>query len=238
LDSSARYVNIGLSLDTNINNENNDVQTYSFNEFHIYDKYNTTPYNISSFLSLLGIENFQDIFTKKFIENWNIIFITRPPINRLLTGFIEIVDFMFANSSGDLFFKHLIEKYYAIYIDYNETPSLRNLNQSYKSNQILNEYVKIFDNSFFEDEHLSYWNTFVYNLTKNTPIYNQITFLDLDDKLHMERFPQTDIPESNRSYINSWIHSESSYASDLIRKSKVYLSMETYFYNKLLKNKI
>jgi hypothetical protein len=225
-----KYINVELSLVKPINSES----IHTFNEFNLNIKYES-GYTIDDFLNLIEVKNFKDIFTKSFTEKYNIIFVTRNPIKRLLTGFIEVVDSMFSRYNNDLFFKYLVERHYSIYFNHSDTPSIRNLIPLDKSNKILNEYVELFDNSFFEDEHISYWNTFVYNTTKSTPIYDKITFLDLDNPNDMMQFGEFIDGESNTSIINNWIHFNESSVSKLLNKSKVYLSMESYFYKKLLK---
>ena len=92
----------------------------------------------------------------------------------------------------------------------------------------------MFDSSWFEDEHISYWNLFVYDFIKNTPIYDDISIINLDSIEDMSTFPEFDKSTTNTKSIDSWAYSEDSEVDKLMNKCKVYLSIENNFNKKLL----
>lgn len=224
------YIDVRL----NYLNSNSEIPIeHTFNDIGILLKSENTV-DINSFLNKIGVSNFKDIFTKSFIKNYNIIFVVRNPLKRLFSGYIEIVDSIFGDSSNNVFFKYLVERYYNIRFESLDFISLRSNLQSHQTNIILNEFTNLFDSSWFEDEHISYWNLFVYDFIKNTPIYDDISIINLDSIEDMSTFPEFDKSTTNTKSIDSWAYSEDSEVDKLMNKCKVYLSIENNFNKKLL----
>ena len=224
------YIDVRL----NYLNSNSEIPIeHTFNDIGILLKGENTV-DINSFLNKIGVSNFKDIFTKSFIKNYNIIFVVRNPLKRLFSGYIEIVDSIFGGSSNNVFFKYLVERYYNIRFESLDFISLRSNLQSHQTNIILNEFTNLFDSSWFEDEHISYWNLFVYDFIKNTPIYDDISIINLDSIEDMSTFPEFDKSTTNTKSIDSWAYSEDSEVDKLMNKCKVYLSIENNFNKKLL----
>ena len=48
---------------------------------------------------ILDIDDIQSITTNKISKNWHWVFVTRNPIIRLLSGFVELVDSMLSDIS-------------------------------------------------------------------------------------------------------------------------------------------
>lgn len=224
------YIDVRLNY---LNNNSEIPIEHTFNDIGILLK-GENAVDINSFLNKIGVSNFKDIFTKSFIKNYNIIFVVRNPLKRLFSGYIEIVDSIFGDSSNNVFFKYLVERYYNIRFESLHLPSIRSNLLSYQNNMILNEFTNLFDSSWFEDEHISYWNLFVYDFIKNTPIYDDISVINLDSIEDMSTFPEFDKSTTNTKSIDSWAYSEDSEVGKLMNKCKVYLSIENNFNKKLL----
>lgn len=224
------YIDVRLNY---LNNNSEIPIEHTFNDIGILLK-GENAVDINSFLNKIGVSNFKDIFTKSFIKNYNIIFVVRNPLKRLFSGYIEIVDSIFGDSSNNVFFKYLVERYYNIRFESLHLPSIRYNLPSHQNNMILNEFTNLFDSSWFEDEHISYWNLFVYDFIKNTPIYDDISVINLDSIEDMSTFPEFDKSTTNTKSIDSWAYSEDSEVGKLMNKCKVYLSIENNFNKKLL----
>jgi hypothetical protein len=237
-DISFDKINLNQRNSINITIHNNEYRNNDNLEYNFFN-YNFEVYNsdklidINQFLKILNADNFGDIFSDKVIENFNYVFITRNPLDRLFTGFFEKVDSIVGGLQLDyhgLFIYDIIKKQLGI-DDYN---SLHNLSQD-KINLILNEFALSINYRLLNDEHLSLWNYFLIQFLHETNLYNKVQIIDLNDSSKMSIFNKIDQP-SNKPWLSKWLSDENNkhYIDTMLLNLKPYMDLEIQSYNKLL----
>jgi hypothetical protein len=237
-DISFDKINLNQRNSINITIHNNEYRTNENLEYNFFN-YNFEVYNsdklidINQFLKILNVDNFSDIFSDKVIENFNYVFITRNPLDRLFTGFFEKVDSIVGVLQLDdhgLFIYDIIKKQLGI-DDYN---SLHNLSQD-KINLILNEFALSINYKLLNDEHLSLWNYFLIQFLHETNLYNKVQIIDLNDSSKMSIFNKIDQP-SNKPWLSKWLSDENNkeYIDTMLLNLKPYMDLEIQSYNELL----
>jgi hypothetical protein len=238
-DISFDKINLNQRNSINITIHNNEYRTNNNLEYNFFN-YNFEVYNsdklidINQFLKLLNVDNFVDIFSDKVIENFNYVFITRNPLDRLFTGFFEKVDSILGILQLDyhgLFIYDIIKKQFGIN-DYN---SLHNLSQD-KINLILNEFALSINYRLLNDEHLSLWNYFLIEFLHETNLYNKVQIIDLNDSSKMNIFNKIDQP-SNKPWLSKWLSdvNNKDYIDTMLLNLKPYMDLEIQSYNELLR---
>jgi len=237
-DISFDKINLNQRNSINITIHNNEYRTNDNLEYNFFN-YNFEVYNsnklidINQFLKILNADNFGDIFSDKVIENFNYVFITRNPLDRLFTGFFEKVDSIVGVLQLDyhgLFIYDIIKKQLGI-DDYN---SLHNLSQD-KINLILNEFALSINYKLLNDEHLSLWNYFLIQFLHETNLYNKVQIIDLNDSSKMNIFNKISQP-SNKPWLSKWLSDENNkeYIDTMLLNLKPYMDLEIQSYNELL----
>ena len=237
-DISSDILDVTQKNSINITIHNNEYRTNENLEYNFFN-YNFEVYNsdklidINQFLKILNVDNFSDIFSDKVIENFNYVFITRNPLDRLFTGFFEKVDSIVGVLQLDyhgLFIYDIIKKQLGI-DDYN---SLHNLSQD-KINLILNEFALSINYRLLNDEHLSLWNYFLIQFLHETNLYNKVQIIDLNDSSKMSIFNKIDQP-SNKPWLSKWLSDENNkeYIDTMLLNLKPYMDLEIQSYNELL----
>jgi hypothetical protein len=237
-DISSDILDVTQKNSINITIHNNEYRTNKNLEYNFFN-YNFEVYNsdklidINQFLKILNVDNFSDIFSDKVIENFNYVFITRNPLDRLFTGFFEKVDSIVGVLQLDyhgLFIYDIIKKRFDI-DDYN---SLHNLPQD-KINLILNEFALSINYRLLNDEHLSLWNYFLIQFLHETNLYNKVQIIDLNDSSKMNIFNKIDQP-SNKPWLSKWLSDVNNkhYIDTMLLNLKPYMDLEIQSYNELL----
>jgi hypothetical protein len=237
-DISSDILDVTQKNSINITIHNNEYRTNDNLEYNFFN-YNFEVYNsdklidINQFLKILNADNLGDIFSDKVIENFNYVFITRNPLDRLFTGFFEKVDSIVGALQLDyhgLFIYDIIKKQLGI-DDYN---SLHNLSQD-KINLILNEFALSINYRLLNDEHLSLWNYFLIQFLHETNLYNKVQIIDLNDSSKMSIFNKIEQP-SNKPWLSKWLSDENNkeYIDTMLLNLKPYMDLEIQSYNKLL----
>jgi hypothetical protein len=189
--------------------------------------------DISEFNSLLKIDKISDIFSDKLMNNFNYVFITRNPLDRLFTGFFEkvgsIISVHLSNNNGDFLF-NIIKNYFTLdeFNEFNKLPYE-------KINLILNEFALSINHKLLNDEHLSLWNYFLIEFLKKSNLYDKVQIIDLNDTLKMSMFTNINQP-SNKPWLSKWLSNENNknYIDTMLLNLKPYMDLEIQSYNKLL----
>jgi hypothetical protein len=189
--------------------------------------------NEQQFYDLLKIDKICDIFSDKVMKNYNYVFITRNPLDRLFTGFFEKIGSIISVLETDThnqFLFNIIKNYFGItdYTDFN------NLSQD-KINLVLNQFALSINYKLLNDEHLSLWNYFLIQFLHETNLYNKVQIIDLNDSSKMNIF--TNIPQpSNKPWLSKWLFDDNNkhYIDTMLLNLKPYMDLEIQSYNKLL----
>jgi hypothetical protein len=217
-------------IDKRPNSVDIDLQ---YNKKYEYDVSENSIITKSEFFSLLDISSFDELFSESFLKNYNLIFIIRDPLKRFFTGFVELIDWYYGFLMADRVSRWMFEKHFKINIGKKPYYNLRTDLKTESINKILNEFASIPDEKYLNDEHLSNWNTFVYNFINDLQITNKVKIIDLDDKKDMEFFPIKWQP-SNKEILHNWLNRENNfYISQLMKFVEVKLSVDQLSYEKL-----
>lgn len=158
----------------------------------------------NEFLDILNIQNIEHITNKEFSEKWNLFFVTRNPLIRLLSGFTELVDSMLIedNVTDSKGIYDIIHQY----LGNGESFGLKYFTIS-EANQILNYFSKKIHNVITNDEHTSNWNTFInYLLPK---IKGEFKIIDIDNMEDMRIYGKDESDTTNKNVYLNWLNDES-----------------------------
>lgn len=174
--------------------------------------------SLNEFYEELKIKDVSDIFSVDYAETNKIVFVTRSPIDRFYTGFIEWVDSEFGK--------------------YNNNSELRWHKSQEEIDSVLNEYIRKIDYNVFSDQHMSLWNTFLINFLITNDIKHLVKIVNLNNLSHMQIFKKDYMfgQPSNKSYIDKWLSADTNekFIKELHDKFKFYFDLEIDSYNKLL----
>jgi hypothetical protein len=179
----------------------NDIQFYDYSFEYFKDNSNI---KIDEFLDILNIDNIEDITTNKISKNWHWIFVTRNPIIRLLSGFVELVDSMLSDISliDNNEVVGIISKYMDISNNNNTQFTIKNFNRI-DSDIILNYFSENIYNRIEEDEHTSAWNVFLYYFANK--FNSRFSVIDIDDKYDMQEYHSLSINTTNNTVYKNWL---------------------------------
>lgn len=173
---------------------------------------------LDEFYEELKIKHISDIFSAEYTQANKVVFITRNPVDRFYTGFIEWVDSEFGKVSNGL--------------------QLRGDVSQEQVDSVLNECIRKIDYNIFSDAHMSLWNTFLINFLTTNNIEKYVKIVNLDNPSHMQIFKKDYVFEqpSNKSYLNMWLTNSDNRESieELYNKFKFYFDLEAESYTKLL----
>jgi hypothetical protein len=206
---------------------------YNFLNYMVYPIRSHDLIELYEFNNLLKIDKISDIFSDNVMKNFEYVFITRNPIDRLLTGFFEkigsIINVLEADNHNQFLF-NIIKNHFGIteYTDFN------NLSQD-KINSILNEFALSINYKLLNDEHLSLWNYFLIQFLHETNLYNKVQIIDLNDSSKMNIFNKISQP-SNKPWLSKWLSDENNkeYIDTMLLNLKPYMDLEIQSYNELL----
>jgi len=163
---------------------------------------------IDEFFKLLKIENITDITTKEFSNNWDIIFVIRDPIIRLLSGYTELVDSMLSDYTTieDGIIYNTIDEYAKLSKSNNQQFSLKYFSKP-DSNKVLNYFSNKTEKVIISDEHTSNWNTFIfYFLAKYK---GNLKIIDIDNMNDMNIYGSDGTCISNKNVYLNWLEDNS-----------------------------
>lgn len=198
-NESTRFIEFYVknnTLEKNLNTENR-LKFFDY-DFHFFE--NNKDLSVDDFFNKLGINNITDIFSNRFLDNWEVNLITRDPIIRLLSGFTEIVDSLIGNQIN-LENEEILKRYIS-YDKLNNFSGIRNLPEESLS-PILNDYSKKIYNQIVFDEHTSLWNTFLFYLISKS--HSTPNIIDIDNDIHMKKYPNFNLDISNKSMYLKWL---------------------------------
>ncbi len=158
----------------------------------------------NQFLEILNIQNITDIANKEFSKKWNLFFVIRDPLIRLLSGFTELVDSMLIedNFTDNKSICDIINQY----SHKDELFGLKYFTTS-EANQILNYFSKKIHNVITNDEHTSNWNTFItYLLSK---VNGEFKIIDIDNPTDMRIYGKDESETTNKKVYLNWLNDES-----------------------------
>lgn len=192
------------------------INTFNLNDLNI--KFTvmseTSRTSLDEFYEELKIKNISDVFRTDYVKTNKVVFVTRNPIERFYTGFIEWVD----SEVGIIINKS-------------------NVSQK-EIDLALNEHIKKINYKVFSDEHMSLWNTFLINFITTNNIEKCVQIVNLNEPSHMKIFKKDYVfkQPSNKSYLNMWLQNSDNRKSieELHTKLKFYFDLEMESYNKLL----
>jgi hypothetical protein len=216
------------------NSQGDDIDLYhNFFNYRIYPIRSHDLLELYEFNNLLKIDKISDIFSDKVMKNFEYVFITRNPIDRLLTGFFEKIGSIISvleTDNHNQFLFNIIKNHFGIteYIEFN------NLSQD-KINLILNEFALSINYRLLNDEHLSLWNYFLIEFLHKTNLHNKVQIIDLNDSSKMNIFNKISQP-SNKPWLSNWLSDENNkyYIDTMLLNLKPYMDLEIQSYNKLL----
>lgn len=228
-DNLIKTINLKLFSKKDVTNLDLD---FVFGEYYFTENYGSFIDSYYIFKQL-GIQKWDELFSEKVSKDYKFIFIVRNPIDRFYTGFFEKIDSIIGELEKDsygIFLKNIIiKKYFKL-----STFKLNELTQD-KIDFILNEFAVSVDSKIFNDEHLTFWNTFLLQFVNNNKLQNKIEIIDLNDSQKMNIFNKSDQP-SNKPWLTEWMNNSnnSKYIDEMISNLKPYLDIEMDSYNKLL----
>jgi hypothetical protein len=216
------------------NSQSDEVDLYyNFLNYRLYPIRSHDLLELYEFNNLLKIDKISDIFSDKVMKNFEYVFITRNPIDRLLTGFFEKIGSIINVLETDIhnqFLFNIIKNHFGIteYTDFN------NLSQD-KINLILNEFALSINYKLLNDEHLSLWNNFLIRFLHETNLYNKVKIIDLNDSSKMNIFNKISQP-SNKPWLSKWLTdvNNKDYIDTMLLNLKPYMDLEIQSYNELL----
>jgi hypothetical protein len=193
---------------------------------------------IEEFFGLLKIQNITDITTNEFSNNWHVIFATRDPIIRLLSGYTELVDSMLSDCTKieDATIYNTIDGYAKISKSNNHQFSLKYFSKI-DSNKVLNYFSNKVEGVIISDEHTSNWNTFIFYVLAKCK--GNLKIIDIDNINDMSIYGHDDTGISNKNVYLNWLedHSNDRYIINFFNTLNYFILPEyiNYTYIKSLK---
>jgi hypothetical protein len=203
IDSETKFIEFRVK-NRNLYNHidtDNDIKFYDYSFEYFKDNSNI---KIDEFLDILYIYYIQSITTNKISKNWHWVFVTRNPIIRLLSGFVELVDSMLSDIStiNDNDVVDIISKYMDISKKNNTQFTIKKFNRI-DSDIILNYFSENAYNRIIEDEHTSSWNVFLYYFVNK--FNGKFLVIDIDDKSDMQEYHSLSMDTTNNSVYKNWL---------------------------------
>jgi hypothetical protein len=203
IDSETKFIEFRVK-NRNLYNHidtDNDIKFYDYSFEYFKDNSNI---KIDEFLDILDIDDIQSITTNKISKNWHWVFVTRNPIIRLLSGFVELVDSMLSDIStiNDNDVVDIISKYMDISKKNNTQFTIKKFNRI-DSDIILNYFSENAYNRIIEDEHTSSWNVFLYYFVNK--FNGKFLVIDIDDKSDMQEYHSLSMDTTNNSVYKNWL---------------------------------
>jgi hypothetical protein len=227
LDDTTKYIEFKVKSKVNCTEYeiNNGIEFYDY--IFLYFESNSIL-TTNEFFKILGIENIVEITKQSFSNNWEVVIVTRDPIIRLLSGYVELVDSMLATytSIKDLNIFSIIEAHT------NKCELLGNPFVGLKgfsieeSNKILNYFSNKIEETLISDEHTSNWNSFIfYFLSKYK---SKFIIVDIDNNTDMSNYGNLGTCISNKNIYLNWLNGESNqlYINKLFTKLNYFLVTE------------
>jgi hypothetical protein len=193
---------------------------------------------IEEFFGLLKIQNITDITTNEFSNNWHVIFATRDPIIRLLSGYTELIDSMLSDYTKieDAMIYNTIDGYAKITKSNNHQFSLKYFSKN-DSNKVLNYFSNKVEGVIISDEHTSNWNTFIFYVLAKCK--GNLKIIDIDNINDMSIYGHDDTGISNKNVYLNWLedHSNDRYIINFFNTLNYFILPEyiNYTYIKSLK---
>jgi len=186
--------------------------------------------NSNEFLKLFNAQNINDIFLNK-----EIIFITRNPKDRILTGFFEVIDGYVGSLFYDMKSSFIIKNYFNL----NNISDFKLANMDDLTlSKILNEYAQNVTSEIMSDIHLSCWNFFILNFIKKYNFENKVNVIDIKNIHDYTDFPKMEQP-SNKENIKKWMSGDDNkkYINSFFNTIEYFLKIEESSYDELKKYK-
>lgn len=207
------------SIDVRFENAHSDNQNFD-NKLHIKGKHisnvgSKNTLTTSEFFTNFNVESFSDFFSIDYFKNNKIYIIIRNPYTRFYTGFFEKIDSI------------AVGEYTSEYLKTEPQDSI---------DSILNKYANNADYRYLSDEHMSMWNTFIYEFLHTYKLEKYVNVIDLGDSEKMNStFGYLEQP-TNRPYLDLWLENPNNkeYIDTLHTNLDYYFDLEMKYYNKLL----
>lgn len=203
IDSETKFIEFRIK-NRNLYNHidtDNDIQFYDYSFEYFKDNSNI---KFDEFLDTLGIDDIQSITTNKISKNWQWVFVTRNPIIRLLSGFVELTDSMLSDVS--VIYNNEVIDIISKYMDIsksNETQfTIKQFNRI-DSDKVLNYFSENIYSRIIEDEHTSSWNVFLYYFVSK--FNSKFSIIDIDDKSDMKEYHPLSMDTTNNSIYKNWL---------------------------------
>jgi hypothetical protein len=200
LEPTTKYIEFRVKHRINCSDE--EIETgIEFYDYILQYFESNSIINVSEFFEILNIQNIQDIVSESFSEKWNLVIVTRDPIIRLLSGFVELVDSMMGNldTINDTTINDIINTH----IGNGNHFGLKYLTTD-EANQILNYFSDKSYDIIINDEHTSNWNSFIsYFLTKYKGKFKIVDIDDIDD---MAGYGKDTASTSNKNIYLNWLN--------------------------------
>lgn len=200
LEPTTKYIEFRVKHRINCSDE--EIETgIEFYDYILQYFESNSIINVSEFFEILNIQNIQNIVSESFSEKWNLVIVTRDPIIRLLSGFVELVDSMMGNT--DTINDTTINDIINTHIGNGNHFGLKYLTTD-DANQILNYFSDKSYDIIINDEHTSNWNSFIsYFLTKYKGKFKIVDIDDIDD---MSGYGKDTASTSNKDIYLNWLN--------------------------------
>ena len=200
LEPTTKYIEFRVKHRINCSDE--EIETgIEFYDYILQYFESNSIINVSEFFETLNIQNIQDIVSESFSEKWNLVIVTRDPIIRLLSGFVELVDSMMG--SVDTINDTTINDIINTHIGNGNQFGLKYLTTD-SANKILNYFSDKSYDIIIKDEHTSNWNSFIsYFLTKYKGKFKIVDIDDIDD---MAGYGKDTASTSNKDIYLNWLN--------------------------------
>jgi hypothetical protein len=201
IDSETKFIEFRVKNRNLYNNIDTDIDIPFYDYSFQYFKDNSNI-KIDEFLDILNIDDIQDITTNKISKKWNWVFVTRNPIIRLLSGFVELVDSMLSETST--IDNNEVVRVISKYIDEsnNNQFTIKRFSKT-DSDIVLNYFSQNIYNRILEDEHTSSWNVFLYYFANK--FNSKFSVIDIDDKLDMIQYNSLSMEITNNAVYKNWL---------------------------------
>jgi hypothetical protein len=238
LDKDTKYIEFRVKnkLNCTPHEIDNGVEFYDY--IFLYFE-NNSIISISEFFEILSIDKISDIANENFLNNWEVIVVTRDPIIRLLSGYVELVDSMLSTyteiNDSEIF--NIVEKYVNVSVLENKPfVGLKHFS-TIESNTLLNYFSNKVEKTIITDEHTSNWNIFLSNfLAKYKGRYGVI---DIDNTSDMAEYGNSGTNISNKTIYLNWLddYSNRSYINGFLSKLNHFMVMEYISYLNITSSK-
>jgi hypothetical protein len=201
IDSETKFIEFRVKNRNLYNNIDTDIDIPFYDYSFQYFKDNSNI-KIDEFLDILNIDDIQDITTNKISKKWNWVFVTRNPIIRLLSGFVELVDSMLSETST--IDNNEVIGVISKYMDEsnNNQFTIKRFSKT-DSDVVLNYFSQNIYNRILEDEHTSSWNVFLYYFVNK--FNSKFSLIDIDDKLDMNQYNSLSMEITNNTVYKNWL---------------------------------